>query len=271
MWPTTLLFKIGFLDIRFLDIIDVILVGILIYQLYRLVRGSLAFNIFIGLLIVYLASLVVRSLDMELLSGILGQFIGVGMIAILIVFQPEVRRFLLYVGRGSRVGRESIWNKFSVKKWKITTEKETEINTIMKAVDALSRTNTGALIVYAFTSKLQFIANTGLILEAQISAGLIESIFFKNSPLHDGAAIIAENKVLAAKCVLPVSENPDLPDHLGMRHRAAVGMSEHSDAVSIVVSEERGEVSYAYEGRLYDNVSTDQLKEFMFKLLKQQG
>lgn len=264
-----LLFKIGFLDIRFLDIIDVILVGILIYQLYRLVRGSLALNIFIGLLIVYLASLVVRSLDMELLSGILGQFIGVGMIAILIVFQPEVRRFLLYVGRSSRVGRESIWKKFSLRNWKITTEKETEINTLLRAVEALSRTNTGALIVYAFTSKLQFIANTGLILEAQISSGLIESVFFKNGPLHDGAMIIAEGKVLAAKCVLPVSENPDLPDHLGMRHRAAVGMSEHSDAVSIVVSEERGEISYAYEGRLSVNVTRDELKSFMLRLIEQ--
>ena len=266
----TLLFKIGFLDIRFLDIIDVFLVGVLIYQLYRLVRGSLAFNIFIGLLIVYLASLVVRSLDMELLSGILGQFIGVGMIAVLIVFQPEVRRFLLYVGRGSRVGRESFWKKFSVHKWKITTEKETEINTILRAVDALSRTNTGALIVYAFTSKLQFIANTGLIMEAQVSSGLIESVFFKNGPLHDGAMIIAEGKILAAKCVLPVSENPDLPDHLGMRHRAAVGMSEHSDAVSIVVSEERGEISYAYEGRLQVKVTREDVKEVLLRLIQQQ-
>jgi len=266
----TLLFKIGFLDIRFLDIIDVLLVGVLIYQLYRLVRGSLAFNIFIGLLIVYLASLVVRSLNMELLSGILGQFIGVGMIAVLIVFQPEVRRFLLYVGRGSRVGRESIWKKFSVRNWKITTEKETEINTISKAVEALSRTNTGALIVYAFTSKLQFIANTGLILEAQVSSGLIESVFFKNGPLHDGAMIIAEGKILAAKCVLPVSENPDLPDHLGMRHRAAVGVSEHSDAICIVVSEERGEISYAFEGHLHLGVSRDKLKEVLLHQIKQQ-
>lgn len=258
-----LLFSIGFLDIRLLDVLDVILVGILIYQLYRLVKGSLAFNIFIGLLIVYLAALVVRSANMELLSGILDQFLGVGVIAVLIVFQPEVRRFLLYVGRSSRFSRESIWNKLSVRKWRISTEKEIEINQMVKAVDNLSRTNTGALMVYANTSRLQFVVETGVKLDSKISGTLLESIFYKNAPLHDGAVIISEDRILAAKCVLPVSENPDLPGHLGMRHRAAVGISEQSDALAVVVSEERGHISYAYEGRLYSDVDSATLKQVL--------
>lgn len=258
-----LLFSIGFLDIRLLDVLDVILVGILIYQLYRLVKGSLAFNIFIGLLIVYLAALVVRSANMELLSGILDQFLGVGVIAVLIVFQPEVRRFLLYVGRSSRFSRESIWNKLSVRKWRISTEKEIEINQMVKAVDYLSRTNTGALMVYANTSRLQFVVETGVKLDSKISGTLLESIFYKNAPLHDGAVIISEDRILAAKCVLPVSENPDLPGHLGMRHRAAVGISEQSDALAVVVSEERGHISYAYEGRLYSDVDSATLKQVL--------
>lgn len=249
--------KIGFLEIRLLDILDIILVGILIFQLYKLVKGSLAFNIFIGLLIVYLASLVVQSFGMELLSGILGQFVGVGVIAVLIVFQPEVRRFLLYVGRGSRIGRESIWKKLSINKWRLSTQKEMQIKTIIRALDIFSRNKTGALIVYAITSKLQYYANTGEIMDANITSNLLESIFNKNSPLHDGAVIIAENKLLAAKCILPVSESPDIPSILGMRHRAAVGITEHSDAIALIVSEVNGQISYAYEGKLFTNVSSD--------------
>lgn len=265
----TLLFNIGFLEIRFLDIVDIILVGILIFQLYRLVKGSLAFNIFIGLLVVYLVSLLVSSLNMTLLAGILGQFVGVGVIAVLIVFQPEVRRFLLYLGRGSRFGKESIWNKLSIKKWRISTQKEIQIKTIIRAVVALSREKTGALIVYAITSKLQFFANTGEIIEANISSSLLQTIFYKNNPMHDGAVIIAEDQILAAKCILPVSENPDIPSHLGLRHRAAVGISEHSDALAIIVSEERGSISYAFDGKLHLDVSGDDLSQVMHNILAQ--
>lgn len=261
--------KIGFLEIRLLDILDIILVGLLIFQLYRLVKGSLAFSIFIGLLIVYLVSLVVQSFDMDLLSGILGQFVGVGVIAVLIVFQPEVRRFLLYVGRGSRIGREGFWRKLSINQWRLSTQKEAQIKTVIRAIDSFSRTNTGALIVYAVTSKLQFYANTGEIMDANISANLLESIFNKTSPLHDGAVIISNDKVLAAKCVLPVSENPDIPSILGMRHRAAVGITEHSDALALVVSEVNGKISYAYEGKLHLDVGSDQVHKKLHDIFAQ--
>lgn len=256
-----LLFQIGFLEIRLVDIIDIILVGILIYQLYRLVKGSLAFNIFIGLLIVYLVALVVRSMQMELLSGILDQFLGVGVIAVLIVFQPEVRRFLLYVGRSSRFGQGGLWSRFSIRKWRVSTEQEIAMNQVIKAVDTLSRTKTGALMVYSISSRLQFVVNRGVTIDGKITSTLLESIFYKNSPLHDGAVILAEDKIVAAKCVLPVSENPDLPNFLGMRHRAAVGITEQSDTLAIVVSEERGQVSYAYEGKIYTDVDSATLKQ----------
>jgi diadenylate cyclase len=262
------LFNIGFLEIRFLDIIDVILVGLLMYQLYRLVRGSLAFNIFIGLLIIYLISLVVRSLDMELLSGILGQFIGVGVIALLIVFQPEVRRFLLYVGKGSRFGQSDFWSKLSVKNWRVSTQKEMGINAIITAVDELSKTKTGALIVYTISSRLQFIANTGVLLNAEISSQLLQSIFQKNSSLHDGAVIISDNRIVAAKCVLPVSESTEIPSRYGMRHRSAVGMSEHSDALTIIVSEETGQISYTFEGKLFPNINIAHLREVLINNLE---
>lgn len=269
--PTALiaLFQIGFLDIRLLDLLDIFLVGLLLYQLYRLVHGSLAFNIFIGIIIIYLVALVVRSANMTLFSGILDQFLGVGVIALLIVFQPEVRRFLLYVGRTGRLGKGGLWRRFSVKKWRQTSETEREINAIVRAIDNLSRTSTGALVIVAFTSRLQFVVNTGVQLDARISGSLLESIFYKNSPLHDGAVIIADHQILAAKCVLPVTDNPDLPRHLGMRHRAAVGITEHSDALAIIVSEERGEISYAHEGELVQDVDGVQLKSFIYKLYEQ--
>lgn len=263
------LFNIGFLEIRFLDIIDILLVGLFLFQLYRLVKGSLAFNILIGLLLVYLASLVVSSLDMQLLSGILGGFVGVGVIAVLIVFQPEIRRFLLYLGRGSRFGRESFWKRLSVKKWKISAYQELQIKETTKALESLAKTKTGTIIVYAVTSKLQYFSNTGTILNARISSNLLESIFFKNNPLHDGAVIIGENQILAAGCVLPLSENPDIPSNLGLRHRAAVGITEHSDALVIIVSEETGFLSYAREGKLYENQSLEDIQLVIHQVVRE--
>lgn len=263
------LFNIGFLEIRFLDIIDILLVGLLLFQLYRLVKGSLAFNILIGLLLVYLASLVVSSFDMQLLSGILGGFVGVGLIAVLIVFQPEIRRFLLYLGRGSRFGSDSFWKRLSVRKWKISAYQELQIKEVSKALEHLSKTKTGAIIVYAVTSKLQYFANTGTILNAKISSNLVESIFFKNNPLHDGAVIISDNQILAAGCVLPLTENPDIPSKLGLRHRAAVGITEHSDALVLVVSEETGLLSYAREGHLYENQSIEDIQGVIHDVVRE--
>ncbi len=261
------LFKIGFLDVRLLDIIDVILVALLVFQIYRLLKGSLAFNIFIGLLLVYLCWWLVDALEMKLLSKILGPIIGVGMIAILIVFQPEIRRFLLYLGRARVLNKNNPWKNLLLLKFNLSVDHKTHTEQIIQACKNLYQTKTGALIVFAKTSKLQFFTDTGVPIKSYISAELLESIFLKKSPLHDGAVIIAENKILAAKCILPVSDNPDLPSRIGTRHRAAVGITENSDAIAIIISEDKKQFAYAEGGKLYTNISLEKLENIIKKAL----
>jgi len=261
------LFKIGFKDIGVLDVVDIILVGVILFQLYKLLRGSLAFNIFIGLLLVYVAWLLVKALNMQLLSTILGQFIGVGVIAVIIVFQPEIRRFLLLLGRGKVWNRSNRWKNLFSLNLNIRTDSKQLAKELSEACNNLSRGKTGALIVIAETSKLQFFVDTGTAINSHITGELIESIFQKKGPIHDGAIIIADNKILAAKCILPVSENPDLPKTIGTRHRAAVGITENSDALAIIVSEDRKQLAYAEEGKLYMNISKEKLENVLTKAL----
>ncbi len=262
-----ILFKIGFIEFTFIDILDVLMVAFVLFQLYRLVRGSLAFSIFIGLLVIYLLSLLTEALEMNLMSEIFGAFVNVGVIAVLIVFQPEIRRFLLYVGRSSDIRKVHFWRALSLKKIRTGEYNQKEVQALTFAIMELSKERTGALIVIPQTSQLKFYQNTGILLNAIISHDLIESIFNKNSPLHDGAIIIADHKIAAAKCLLPLSDNPDLPMKLGMRHRSGVGITEQSDATCIIVSEENGEISYAREGRLYQNVKEDELRKLLTRAL----
>ena len=260
-----LFIKIGFLEFDLVDMFDILLVGLLIYQVYKLLKGSLAFNIFIGLLLVYFVWFVVGLLEMRLLQSILGQFIEVGVIALLIVFQPEIRKFLIYLGRGSIMRRN-----FSIKRLFSKDDKprgvyEEMVREIATALKHLSKTRTGAILVFSETSRLQFFANTGVMMESKVSSKLLESIFEKNTPLHDGAVIISEQKIIAAGCVLPVSDNTDLPSRIGMRHKATVGVTEQSDAIAFVVSEERGMISYARNGRLIQDVSAEEVHTLLMK------
>jgi len=259
--------SMGFLDLTFVDVIDILLVAFILFQLYRLVRGSLAFTIFIGLLVIYVLSLVAEAFELKLMSEILGAFINVGVIAVLIVFQPEIRRFLLYIGRSSDFRNVNFWRAISLKKIRTGEYNHKEVNELTEAIMTLSASKTGALIVIPQTSTLRFYQNTGITVNAAITKDIIESIFFKNSPLHDGALIIAEHKVASAKCVLPLSDNPDIPIKLGLRHRSGVGITEQSDATCIIVSEENGEVSYAREGRLYQNIRRDELQKLLGRAL----
>ncbi|GIV35059.1 MAG: membrane protein [Chitinophagales bacterium] len=261
-------FKIGFLDFSFFDILDVLLVAILLYQVYKLLRGSIAFNIFMGMLLVYMMWFIVRMLDMELLGGIIGNFIEVGVIALLIVFQPEVRKFLLFLGRSSRFSRYNNYLKTLLGKDKRKPVFDYQLQEILTAITDFQKSRTGAILVISTTSRLQFYANTGVAIDGYISAKLLESIFEKNSPLHDGAVIIADSRIIAAGCVLPVSDNPDLPSRLGLRHRATVGITEHSDALAVVVSEETGEIAYARNGELYQNVSIPELEGILFRFFE---
>ena len=241
-----------FITIRVLDIIDVLLVAYLMYQVYLLIRGTVAMNIFIGILFVYLLWIIVKALEMQVLGTILGQVIGVGVIALIIVFAPEIRRFLIYIGNQyfSR-------NPLSLEKVipiHISQQHKVKTKSIIKACINMAKSRTGALIVISKKSELSVYADTGDLLNAETSSRLIESIFNKTSPLHDGAMIISQDKILAARCVLPVSENLNLPPNFGLRHRAALGMSENTDSLIIVVSEESGQISLAESGKLEPEV-----------------
>ncbi len=254
-----------FLTFRWLDAIDILIVAILLYQLYNLVRGTAAINIFLGILSLYLLWLLVRALNMQLLGSILGQFIGVGVLALIVVFQQEIRRFLLLLGTTglmSRKGSPLGWLNIAKS---LRTDESVNTNAIISACLDMAQTLTGAIIVLTRDSNLKFYISTGEVIEADTTAKLLESIFYKNSPLHDGSVIISGNRIKAARCVLPVTDKDDFPAHLGMRHRAAVGLSESTDAIAIVVSEQTGGISIAHEGDLDYDISPKKLRDFLEK------
>jgi len=255
-----LLFKIGFLEISVVNLIDITLVSILIYQVYKLLRGSVAIKIFLGFLSIYLIYLLVSALRMELLSIILGQFMGVGIIAAIIIFAPEIRKFLLIIGRSSFLSNENFLQELLF--WRKKESQAFNINPIIEATKSLSGTNTGALMVISSGSELKFYAESGDILDAVVSKRLLISIFNKYSPLHDGAVIIYNGKVKAARCILPVTER-DVPAQFGLRHRAAIGMSEATDTLVLTVSEETGQISLAKNGKILHNLSIQEVREFI--------
>jgi diadenylate cyclase len=258
-----LLFLPSFLQIRMLDLIDIILVAILIYYIYKLIRGSGALNIFIGIASIYIFWWLVRLFEMELLTEILGQFISVGVLALIVVFQPEIRKFLLILGTQSFLHKRS--RLFFGRLWQMDQGTGLAISDIVSACEELSETRTGALIVLTKENTLQGFLETGEIIDSKVSRQLLENIFYKNSPLHDGAVIIINNRIAAARCVLPVSESTYFPAYLGLRHRAAVGISEISDAIAIVVSEQTGRISWVNNGKMKRNIKPVELKEMMVK------
>jgi diadenylate cyclase len=245
-----------FITVRFFDVLDIILVAFLMYQIFMLMRGTVAMNIVVAVFSFYLLWLLVKVLNMQLLGNILGQFIGVGIIALIIVFQQEIRRFLLIIGTRYMTRKFSIENLFS---YNLNAPQKVNIKAIAQACENMSKTKTGALIVIARNSTLQLYGETGEIINANTTSSLIENIFFKNSPLHDGAIIIIDNKIYAARCILPVSENPGFPSIYGMRHRSAVGMSENNDSLIIIVSEETGNIAIAEQGRLREMEDSKEL------------
>ncbi len=253
-----------FITFRWLDALDIILVSLLIYQLYNIVKGTAAIKILLGLLSFYLLWLIVKALNMQLLGSILGQFIGVGVIALIIVFQQEIRRFLLLIGTSGIF--TSTGNKKSIIPFKFGASPPQErlgVGALIRACRDMAETKTGAIMVLTRDSGLKFYINTGEKVDAKVTTRLLESIFYKNSPLHDGAIIISNNRVVAARCVLPVTENDNFPVHLGMRHRASVGITENSDAIAVIVSEQTGEISYAVNGELKYNIASEELQKVL--------
>lgn len=261
----TFLFSIGFLEIELLDIIDILLVTMLLYQLYKLLTGSVALKIFLGLLSIYLLYLVVRAAGMELLSIILGQFMGVGVLAAIILFQPEIRRFLLLIGKTTAFNNDRFFRSFP---WRREQSDKLSLTPFIEAAKSLAGKNTGALIVFTKSSELKYYAESGDLIDAVISKRLLVSIFNKNSPLHDGAVIISGNRIKAARCILPVSENQEIPASMGLRHRAAIGLTEITDSVVLVVSEETGQIALVRNGEVFRNLSSSDLRvklnQFLF-------
>jgi uncharacterized protein (TIGR00159 family) len=256
---------IGFLEISWVDFIDISLVAILLYHVYKLIRGSLAVNIFLGILALYLIFLVVRAAQMELLTTILGTFIGVGVTAMLIIFQPELRKFLLVIGRTTEFNKDGLIRSFS--SWRHEHQDDFDITQVIEALKTLKATHTGALIVFSRDTELKFYIDTGDALDAQVNKRLLLSIFNKSSPLHDGAVIIYKGRIKAARCVLPVSENDHLPPHFGLRHRSAVGMSENSDTLIAAVSEETGRLVLARHGKYLRGLKLKQVEQKILEYL----
>jgi len=231
-------------------------------------KGSVAVKIFGGFLSLYLIYLVVRAAQMELLSSILGQFMGVGIIAAIILFQQEIRKFLLLIGKSTTLNRDSVYKSLFI--WKKAENDQFNITPIIDACKSMSGTATGALIVFSRDSELKFYVDSGDRINADISSRLLLSIFNKYSPLHDGAVIIYNGKISAARCILPVSENDNLPAQYGLRHRAAIGMSEVTDTLIIVVSEETGQMSLARNGYIWHNLSALEIRrkinDYLFEI-----
>jgi uncharacterized protein (TIGR00159 family) len=253
-----LAFKIGFLDVGWVDFIDIALVSVLLYQVYKLIKGSLAVNIFLGILALYLVYLIVRAAEMELLATILGQFMGVGVLAMIILFQPELRKFLLVIGRGTEL-RENFFKTLAT--WRSQYHDDFDVHQVVEAARTLKVTRTGALIVFSRDNELKSYTDTGDSLEAEVSKRLLLSIFNKNSPLHDGAVIIHKGRIKAARCIIPVSENDNLPPHFGLRHRAAIGMSENTDTLVIAISEETGRLILARNGMFLRGLKLRQVEQ----------
>ncbi|WP_209332660.1 diadenylate cyclase CdaA [Lunatimonas salinarum] len=255
-----LLFKIGFLDVSIVNLVDIALVSVLIYQVYKLMRGSVAIKIFLGFLSIYLMYLVVSAAKMELLTIILGQFMGVGVLAAIILFQQEIRKFLLIVGKSSIFSNENVLQELFF--WKKRESSAFNVTPIIEACKSLSGSSTGALIVLSSNSELKFYAESGDLIDGIVSKRLLISIFNKFSPLHDGGVIIHNGRVKAARCILPVTER-DVPAQFGLRHRAAIGMSEATDTLVLVVSEETGQVSLAKSGKILHNLSFQEVREMI--------
>ena len=253
------LIKLGFLEVRFVDILDVAAVSFLLFQVYKLMKGSVAMRIFLGFLLLYLVYLVVRAAQMELFSAILGQFMGVGVIAVIVLFQQEIRKFLLMIGRTQFFSREGGLASL----FKREDEIEHDISSIVEAAMSLGGANMGALIVCTRDSELKFYTETGDKLDAIVSKRLLLAIFNKYSPLHDGAVIIYKNKIIAARCILPVTEKDDLPAQFGLRHRAAFGMSEVTDTLVLIVSEETGQMSVVMSGYIHHNLSGQEIRQMI--------
>lgn len=245
-------------DINFISIIDILVVSYIFYKIYMLIKETRAEQLLKGIIFIFLLIPISEFLHLNMLNWILNKTLPTAVLIIVIIFQPEIRRALEKIGR-------STFEKHIIEDDKV---REEVITQIVNAVDNLSKNKTGALIVIEQQTGLGEIINTGIKLDAVITSALLENIFVINTPLHDGAAIIRDDRIVTAGCVLPLTNNNDIDKKLGTRHRAAIGISENSDALTIVVSEETGIISLAVNGRLTRNYDKDKLKDILIKIMQ---
>lgn len=252
-----------FFEFGIKDFIDILLVAFLLYYTYKLMKASGSINVFTGILVFILIWLVVSQvLEMKLLGSIFDKLVSVGVLALIILFQDEIRRFLLTLGSHRHV---SAIVRFFTGGNKKQTESHEDIMPIVMACISMGKQKVGALIVIERSMSLDDVVRTGEVIDANINQRLIENIFFKNSPLHDGAMVISKHRIKAAGCILPVSHNLDIPKELGLRHRAAMGISQASDAHAVIVSEETGAISVAYKGQFHLRLSAEELESILTK------
>ena len=251
-----------FFDFGIKDVIDIFLVALMLYYVYRLMKESRSLNVFFGIMMFVVSWLFVSQiLEMRLLGSIMDKLVSVGVIGLIILFQEDIRKFLYTLGAHQRI--RMVMRLFSSDKDTTAREDKESIMPIVMACLSLSKGKVGALIVMERSTPLDDIADTGEIIDAGINQRLIENIFFKNSPLHDGAMIISKKRIKAAGCILPVSHSYDIPKELGLRHRAAMGISQECDAIAIVVSEETGGISVAIKGAFQLRLSAEKLESIL--------
>lgn len=245
----------GFIPLKPIDIIDIVIVAFLVYQFFRFIRGTKATPILFGLLFFFIASFIARWFNLRAFSWIMNSILGVWVVAFVIVFQPEIRNAL------ARLGRQQTFRFF------LKVESEPLIHELYEAVIAMADNKIGALIVIQKSNELKDIISTGVLIDARVNATLLRTIFFPDSPLHDGACVIQGDKIIAAGCILPLSDDTNLSGSYGLRHRAALGVAEQTDALCIVVSEETGRISFAYKGKLLTKLDTETLKKSLESIL----
>lgn len=250
----------GFLGVSLTDLIDILIVALIIFAVFRWIRNSTAINIFVAIIIIYVLLIVADALGMKLMRALLGAFIDVGVLALIVIFQPEIRHFLYRIGSETKISSKGKAVLSKIFGQKNATTASESVYEIAEACWRMSEQKTGALIVFPRGDSLDYIIATGDRIDATISRRLIMNIFFKNSPLHDGAMIIGGNRIVAARCTLPITSRTDLPANYGMRHKAAIGITEESDAEVVVVSEETGNISFVKKGEVTRVASLNELK-----------
>lgn len=254
----------NFLDFKITDAIDIVLVALLLFYIYKLVKGTVAINIFIGIVMVWGLWKLTELLEIKMISSIIGGFMNIGLIALIIVFQQEIRKFLLMLGSTNLAKKSSFVKHFKFLNQDLQVL-DTDVAAVVAALYKMEQTKTGALLIIEKNNSLDFVRQSGDRMNIELSQPIIESIFYKNSPLHDGAAIIENNFIVATRVILPVSEERSIPLRFGLRHRAAVGITEKTDALALVVSEETGTISYIKNGEFVLFKDSEELVKMLRK------